>query len=96
MSDLERLMEQDFEETNAASVEKIDQQGLTSVAALARTIRDKEQLVSDLEQTLKEVKKQLIKLTDEEMPSMLAEIGMSSFAILSVLRSIFLSVYSYT
>ena len=81
MSDLERLMEQDFEETNAASVEKIDQQGLTSVAALARTIRDKEQLVSDLEQTLKEVKKQLIKLTDEEMPSMLAEIGMSSFAL---------------
>jgi len=78
--DLAKLMEQDFEE-NAASVEKIDQQGLTSVAALARTIRDKEQLISDLEQTLKEVKKQLIKLTDEEMPSMLAEIGMSSFAL---------------
>jgi len=28
MSDLERLMEQDFEQTNATSVEKIDQQGL--------------------------------------------------------------------
>ena len=81
MSDLERLMEQDFEETNAASVEKIDQQGLTSVAALARTIRDKESKISDLEQTLKEEKKALIKLTDEEMPSMLAEIGMSSFAL---------------
>ena len=81
MSDLERLMEQDFEETNAASVEKIDQQGLTSVAALARTIRDKEAKISDLEQTLKEEKKALLKLTDEEMPSMLAEIGMSSFAL---------------
>ena len=81
MSDLERLMEQDFEETNAASVEKIDQQGLTSVAALARTIRDKEAKISDLEQTLKEEKRALIKLTDEEMPSMLAEIGMSSFAL---------------
>ena len=81
MSDLERLMEQDFEETNAASVEKIDQQGLTSVAALARTIRDKESKISDLEQTLKEEKKALLKLTDEEMPSMLAEIGMSSFAL---------------
>ena len=81
MSDLERLMEQDFEETNATSVEKIDQQGLTSVAALARTIRDKEARISDLEQTLKEEKKSLLKLTDEEMPSMLAEIGMSSFAL---------------
>ena len=81
MSDLERLMEQDFEETNAASVEKIDQQGLTSVAALARTIRDKESKISDLEQTIKEEKKPLLKVTDEEMPSMLAEIGMSSFAL---------------
>ena len=78
--DLAKLMEQDFEET-AASVEKIDQQGLTSVAALARTIRDKEAKISDLEQTLKEEKKALIKLTDEEMPSMLAEIGMASFAL---------------
>ena len=81
MSDLERLMEQDFEQTNATSVEKIDQQGLTSVAALARTIRDKEARISDLEQTLKEQKKELLKLTDEVMPSMLAEIGMSSFAL---------------
>ena len=79
--DLARLMEQDFEQTAATSVEKIDQQGLTSVAALARTIRDKEAKISDLEQTLKEEKKALIKLTDEEMPSMLAEIGMSSFAL---------------
>ena len=79
--DLARLMEQDFEQTAATSVEKIDQQGLTSVAALARTIRDKEAKISDLEQTLKEEKKALIKLTDEEMPSMLAEIGMASFAL---------------
>ena len=79
--DLARLMEQDFEQTAATSVEKIDQQGLTSVAALARTIRDKEAKISDLEQTLKDEKKALIKLTDEEMPSMLAEIGMASFAL---------------
>ena len=78
--DLAKLMEQDFED-KAASIEKVDQQGLTSVAALARTIRDKESRISDLEQSLKEEKKALIKLTDEEMPSMLAEIGMASFAL---------------
>ena len=78
---LTNLMEKDFEDTLSNSVEKIDQQGLTSVAALARTIRDKEARISDLEQTLKEQKKELLKLTDEEMPSMLAEIGMSSFAL---------------
>jgi hypothetical protein len=78
--DLAKLMEQDFED-KATAIDKIDQQGLTSVAALARTIRDKESRISDLEQQLKEEKKTLIKLTDEEMPSMLAEIGMSSFAL---------------
>jgi len=79
--DLTKLMEQDFEETLASSVEKVDQQGLTSVASLARQIRDKEETISRLEETLKEEKKTLLKLTDEEMPAMLAEIGISSFSL---------------
>jgi len=78
---LTNLMEKDFEDTLSNSVEKIDQQGLTSVAALARTIRDKEALVSTLEEKIKAEKKALMKLTDEDMPSMLAEIGMSSFSL---------------
>ena len=79
--DLTKLMEQDFEKTIASSVEKLDQQGLTSVAALARTIRDKETLIESLEEQLKEEKKALLKLTDEDMPAMLAEIGLSSFTL---------------
>jgi 16S rRNA C1402 N4-methylase RsmH len=79
--DLTKLMEQDFEETLASSVEKVDQQGLTSVAALARQIRDKEERIQGLEETLKDEKKALLKLTDEEMPAMLAEIGISSFSL---------------
>jgi len=81
MSDLTDLMEQDFEQNLATSIDKIDQQGLTSVAALARTIRDKEVRIESLEAELKEEKKALIKLTDEEMPAMLAEIGLSSFSL---------------
>ena len=82
MSDeLAKMMEQDFEETLATSVEKLDQQGLTSVAALARQIRDKEQRISSLEEELKDEKKALLKLTDEDMPAMLAEIGISSFSL---------------
>ena len=79
--DLTKLMEQDFEKTIATSVEKIDQQGLTSVAALARTIRDKEAQIEHLELQLKEEKKTLLKLTDEDMPAMLAEIGLTSFVL---------------
>ena len=79
--DLKQMMEQDFEKTIASSVEKIDQQGLTSIAALARTIRDEEEYIESLEGNLKTAKKKLIKLTDEEMPAMLAEIGIASFAL---------------
>ena len=79
--DLTKMMEQDFEETLASSVEKVDQQGLTSVAALARQIRDKEGRIQSLEEKLKGEKKALLKLTDEEMPAMLAEIGISSFSL---------------
>ena len=79
--DLAKMMEQDFEETLATSVEKVDQQGLTSVASLARQIRDKEERISSLEEELKAEKKTLLKLTDEDMPAMLAEIGISSFSL---------------
>ena len=79
--DITKLMEQDFEETLATSVEKLDQQGLTSVAALARQIRDKEDRIKSLEDDLKAEKKALLKLTDEDMPTMLAEIGISSFSL---------------
>ena len=81
VSDLANLMEQDFEDNQASSIEKVDQQGLTSIAALARSVRDKEATISDLEQRLKDEKKALLKLTDEEMPAMLAEIGMASFSL---------------
>jgi|TARA_E500000318_G_C3506139_1_gene190360 hypothetical protein len=74
-------MEEDFEETSASSLEKLDQSGLSSIAALARQIRQKEESIQRLEQELKEEKKALVKLTDEDMPGMLAEVGVSSFVL---------------
>ena len=79
--DITKMMEQDFEDTLATSVEKLDQQDLTSVAALARKIRDKEELVKALDEKLKAEKKLLLKFTDEDMPAMLAEIGISSLSL---------------
>ena len=74
-------MEADFKDKQATGVEKIDQLGLTSVAGLARQIRDKEVEIGLLEDTLKQSKKHLQTLTDEDMPAMLAEIGISSFSL---------------
>ena len=81
MSDIFEQMEADFEESLANSVEKLDQGDLTTVAGMARAIRDKEQEISALEQKLKDEKKLLLKLTDEELPTMLAEIGLTSMKL---------------
>ena len=81
MSDIFDQIEEDFEQSLATSVEKLDQGDLTTVAGMARAIRDKEKAVADLEQTLKEEKKALLKMTDEDLPTMLAEIGLSSMKL---------------
>jgi hypothetical protein len=81
MSDIFEQMEQDFEESLATSVEKLDQGDLTTVAGMARAIRDKEKAINDLEQKLKDEKKALLKMTDEDLPTMLAEIGLSSMKL---------------
>ena len=68
-NDLTNLMEQDFEQNLASSVEKVDDGGLSTVASLARQIRNEEQSIAELDRQLKEKKKSLLKLTDEDLPS---------------------------
>jgi hypothetical protein len=81
MSNIFDQMEADFESNLASSVEKLDQGDLTTVAGMARAIRDKEAEVADLEQKLKAEKKALLKMTDEDLPTMLAEIGLTSMSL---------------
>ena len=81
MSDLLAEMEADFEEASATAVEKVNQEGLGSVAEIARAIRVKEDQIAALEDQLKESKKELLKLTDEDLPAMLQELGLSSFSL---------------
>ena len=77
MADLTSIME----EENSQSVENVDQASLSSVAGIARSIREKEELIFDLEQTLKSEKKALMKLTDEELPALLHEVGINKFEL---------------
>jgi len=73
-----RLMEQD---SGSSALETLDQESLGSVAGLAKAIKTKEELIESLEQTLKEEKKALIKMTDEDLPTMLMELGMQSLTL---------------
>jgi len=74
-------MEKDFEDNVLSSVDKVDQQGLNTVAELAREIRNQEAQIANLEKLAKDLKKSVLKLTDDEMPAMLAELGISSFSL---------------
>jgi len=53
-----KMMEQD---TAESSVEKLDQESLSTVAGLARAIREKEAYIEDLEKNLKDEKKNALK-----------------------------------
>lgn len=81
MNDIMSMMEQDFEDTVASSVEKLDQGGAISVASLARDIRSTEEVIVDLEEVLKTTKAKLLKLTDEELPALMEEMGISSLTL---------------
>ena len=80
MKDLAYEMEADSGSV-ASAVESIAGSGLRSIAEIARAVRDKEAQVNQLEQTLKAEKKALLKLTDEDLPAMLQEIGLNSFEL---------------
>jgi hypothetical protein len=79
--DILKMMEKDFEDNVLSSVDKVDQQGLNTVAELAREIRNQEAQIANLEKLAKDLKKSVLKLTDDEMPAMLAELGISSFSL---------------
>jgi len=78
--DIFKQLEEDFEET-LSSVNKVDQGGLTSLASLARQIQEEEGNIAKLEDTLKQAKKKLLKLTDEDMPAVMQEVGMNKFEL---------------
>jgi hypothetical protein len=75
------LQEMEADQTTVSAVEAVDQSGLKSIAGIARAVRDQEDLVQRLESDLKAAKKSLLKLTDEDLPAMLLELGLSSFEL---------------
>jgi len=78
MSDILGMFEDDSASHGAESVSTED---LKSVAAIARRIRDTEEEIMRTEMFLKERKQTLQKLTDEDLPSVLEEMGVKSFTL---------------
>jgi hypothetical protein len=79
MSNLFEEMEAD--QAKASSIDTVDGEGLKSLAEVAREVTNTEAKLAHLEEELKETKKKLLKLTDEDLPALLQEIGVSEFKL---------------
>ena len=79
--DIINMFEDDFEKEFASNLEKADGGILKTVSELARAIAAKEAQVADLDRQLKDAKKELLKLTDEDLPASMAEMGLASFTL---------------
>ena len=79
---LDMLTEMESDATSDPSkLDTLNSQNLRSMAEVAREIRDKEAEINNLEKTLKARKEDLRKQSEEELPSMMAEIGVNSFEL---------------
>ena len=81
MSDLTSLMEEDIKSPSKSPLGTFDDSNLKGVAKLAQQITDQQSLVKNLEEKVREAKKELYKMSDHELPQMLMEMGVSSFKL---------------
>ena len=72
---------EEMEEEQSSNIENLEQNDLTTVASLAKKQKNQEQKVKDLDAELKEAKKELLRISDEEIPNLMTETGLSSFKL---------------
>jgi len=81
MNDLTSLIESDVKSKPPSPLGNFADKHLTGVARLAQDISNKENEVKQAEERLGNLKKDLRKMTEEDLPLMLTEMGVSSFKL---------------
>lgn len=81
VDDLASMIEADTQSKNTSPLGRFDDTNLKGVSKLAQDISNKEAEIKQIEEKLKAAKKALLKMTDEELPLMLTEMGVSSFKL---------------
>ena len=74
-------MESDTQERVENPLGNFDDSNLKGVADLAKQIAVQEQTVASKQEELNKAKKELLRLTDEELPSVLTEMGLSGLKL---------------
>lgn len=79
--DLTSLFQADAEEKQKSAFNDLNDKGLNTVAKLAEKIQILEQKIADTDSLLKQYGEELRKLTDNELPNALLEMGLSSIKL---------------
>lgn len=80
MTDITSLMESDTQSKNSP-LGNFDDSNLAGVAKVASDIANKEKEIADLEEKLRTAKDELRQKSEQELPLMLTEMGLSSFKL---------------
>ena len=78
MKDFFEEMESD---ARGSEVESLNTEGLRTIAEIARAVRQKEEELQNLELLAKKAKAELLKLTDEDLPNLIMELGVRDFTL---------------
>jgi len=81
MNDIFKQMEADANPSSDSSEHRLSNEDLSTLTGLAEAILRQEEYVSNLEDQTKEEKKKLIKMSDEDLPNMMEEVGCSKFVL---------------
>ena len=79
--DLTSLFQADADEKQKSAFNDLNDKGLNTVAKLAEKIQILEQKIADTDSLLKQYGEELRKLTDDELPTALGEMGLSSIKL---------------
>ena len=68
-------------DAQGSHIESLNTDGLRTVAEIARAVREKEEELQTLELLAKKAKAELLKLTDEDLPNLILELGVRDFTL---------------
>ena len=68
-----------FFEPESPKVEQVGNNEVAAIADLCKRANEKKELITKMEEELKQLKKELLKITDEDIPDTMTEIGVSEY-----------------
>jgi len=71
-----------FFEAESSKVEQVGNNEVAAIADLCKRANEKKEQITKMEEELKQLKKELLKLTDEDIPDTMTEIGVSEYKLI--------------